>query len=133
MIAIDNLIVFIILHSIQCINYIVFITVNSTAAPRNTKKTITVRPIKDSSLHTFGQKFVREDWCFLDPEESPTSLVESFQQHCTNLVDEHFPLKTVKLSSYDVPFFTERLRLLRRQRQREYRRNGRSEKYLKLK
>ena len=48
-------------------------------------------------------------------------------------MDEHFPLKTVKLSSYDVPFFTERLRLLRRQRQREYRRNGRSEKYLKIK
>ena len=112
---------------------VLVLPINSSAPSQRTKKTITVRPIKDSALETFGQKFVLENWDFLDPDESPTSLVESFQLHCSCLVDEHFPLKTVKLSSYDTPFFTERLRLLRRQRQREYRRSGRSEKYLDIK
>ena len=64
---------------------------------------------------------------------SPTSLVEEFQEHCSNLVEKHFPLKTVRVSSYDLPYFDERLRKLRRQRQRIYQRSGKSEKYLKLK
>ena len=37
------------------------------------------------------------------------------------------------MSSHDLPYFTEKLRVLRRQRQREYRRHGRSEKYLRIK
>ena len=48
-------------------------------------------------------------------------------------MEQFFPLKTVKISSYDQPFFNDRLRLLRRQRQREYRKSGRSSKYLELK
>ena len=60
-------------------------------------------------------------------------LVQQFQDQWSSLVEEFFPLKTVQISSYDQPFFTERLRLLRRQRQREYRNAGRSEKYIKLK
>ena len=107
--------------------------VNSVAPPKSSKKTLIIRPIKDSSLRSFGEKIVLEDWIFLDPDSTPTSLVESFQKFCSLLIEEHFPLKTVNVSSHDLPYFTEQLRSLRRQRQREYRRHGRSEKYLGLK
>ena len=63
----------------------------------------------------------------------PKSLVSLFQQYCSDLVELHFPLKLAKISSYDSPYFNERLRTLRRQRQREYRKHGKSEKYLKIK
>ena len=69
----------------------------------------------------------------MDPNSSSSFLVEEFQLHCTSLVEHYFPMKTVQVSSFDQPFFTDRLRALRRQRQREYRRSGKSEKYLKIK
>ena len=112
---------------------VLVIPVNSSSSPKKTKKLITVRPIKESSLHLFGQALVQEDWSFLNPSLSSTTLVESFQEYCSTLTDLHFPLKTVKLTSYDKPFFTEKLRHLKRRRQREYRRSGKSEKYLEIK
>ena len=69
----------------------------------------------------------------MDPNSSSSILVEGFQKHCTSLVEHYFPVKTVQVSSFDQPFFNDRLRTLRRQRQREYRRSGRSEKYLRIK
>ena len=42
-------------------------------------------------------------------------------------------MKTVHVSSFDQPFFTDKIRLLRRQRQREYRRAGKSKKYTQIK
>ena len=98
-----------------------------------TKRALTIRPIKQSALDKFGQTIVQEGWLFLELNSSPTALVGEFQNHCSTLVEHFFPLKTVKISSFDKPFFNDRLRLLRRQRQREYRKSGRSIKYLKLK
>ena len=112
---------------------VLVLPVNSSAPAGKTKRSITVRPIKQSALDSFGKQIVLEDWSFMDPESSSTTLVECFQEHCTSLVEYHFPLKTVQISSYDQPFFTDRLRTLRRQRQREYRRSGRSEKYVEIK
>ena len=44
-----------------------------------------------------------------------------------------FPERTITIDSNDKPYFTERLRVLKRQRMREYNKNGKSEKYFKLK
>ena len=112
---------------------VLVLPVNQFSQKKTTQKTISVRPIKESALQSFGQQIVLDDWTFLNPGMSPTSLVEAFQEHCSNLVEKHFPLKTVNVSSHDLPYFNERLRKLRRQRQRIYRRSGKSEKYLKLK
>ena len=49
------------------------------------------------------------------------------------MIETIFPEKTVTVSNYDKPFITEELKLLRRQRQRAYRKGGRSAKYLELK
>ena len=112
---------------------VLVLPVSSNATVGKTKKSISVRPIKQSALDSFGQRIVLEDWGFMDPNSSSSFLVEEFQLHCTSLVEHYFPMKTVQVSSFDQPFFTDRLRALRRQRQREYRRSGKSEKYLKIK
>ena len=49
------------------------------------------------------------------------------------MVDDTFPKRKIRVSSDDKPYFTEKLRKLKRIRQREYQKHGRSGKYLKLK
>ena len=94
---------------------------------------VNVRPLPDSLICKFGNILVTEDWAFLSPEMSPTELVTNFQNHTSNVVTKIFPEKTVKISNYDKPYFTEELRAIRRQRQRLYRKSGRSQKYLEIK
>ena len=64
---------------------------------------------------------------------TPDDMVATFWQHLKKLVLEIFPEKAITVSDKDQPFFTEELRLLRRRRQREYQKRGRSDKYLELK
>jgi hypothetical protein len=112
---------------------VLVIPLNNFCSQEKTKRTITTRPIMESSIDSFGREIVLEDWSFLNPESGSTLLVQQFQDHCSSRVDEFFPLKTVQITSYDQPFFTDRLRLIRRQRQREYRKAGKSERYTRLK
>ena len=63
---------------------------------------------------------------------SSTEKVHSFEQYTSCMVDRIFPEKIVTVSNRDLPFMTEELKLLRRQRQRAYRKGGRNEKYLTL-
>ena len=112
---------------------VLVLPVNKLSKKNPTHKTISVRPIKESALVSFGQQIVLEDWQCLSSEMSVTNLVEKFQERCCSLVEKHFPLKTVRVSTFDLPFFDERLRALRRRRQRAYRRSGRSPEYLKIK
>ena len=64
---------------------------------------------------------------------SSTDMVKHFEQHMQNLIEENFPEKTVTISNWDKPYMTQELKLLRRQRQRAYRKGPRSEKYMQLK
>ena len=62
-----------------------------------------------------------------------TELVEKFQSFTQNLVNEIFPEKNVIISQNDQPWFTESLRTLKRKRQREYHKHGKSTKYFEIK
>ena len=107
--------------------------INNFSNKPGTKKSVSIRPIPQSSLDLFGKTFVNESFDFLLTGSYPTSLVELFQEHCSKLVEIFFPIKTATISSFDQPFFTEKLRALRRERQQEYWRPGKSEKYKLLK
>ena len=84
--------------------------INNFSTKPGTKKSVSIRPIPQSSLDLFGQTFVHESFDFLLTGSSPTSLVELFQEHCSKLVEKFFPIKTATISSFDQPFFTEKLR-----------------------
>ena len=99
---------------------------------KSVARKVKVRPLPDSLICKFGSVLVNEDWSFLSKEMTSTELVESFQNFTGNVIENIFPEKTVTISDRDKPYMTEDLKLLRRQRIRAYRKNGRSEKYLAL-
>ena len=70
---------------------------------------------------------------FVISQNSSTDSVQQFQDTLKSMVDDTFPKREIKICSDDKPYFTEKLRKLKRIRQREYHKHGRSDKYLELK
>ena len=59
-------------------------------------------------------------------------MTKQFENVMSELTSQFFPQKTIIISAYDKPYFTEELRKMKRQRQRYYRRYGKNEKYCQL-
>ena len=98
------------------------------------REKIQVQPYPESGLVKFGLALMKENWEVIEDSMSSSSMVNIFEQHAKIMVDQHFPRKVVSVGEGDLPYFTEDLRKLKRQRQRVYRKCGRrSEKYVKLK
>ena len=96
--------------------------------PRKVK----VRPLPESLVCKFGSQLVLENWSFLTNVMTSTEMVSVFEQHTKQLIEKTFPERLVTISERDLPFITEELKLLRRQRIRSYRKGSRSFKYLEL-
>ena len=60
-------------------------------------------------------------------------MVDTFQNVVNSLLCEIFPEKAIIISPEDRPWFNEQLRLLKRQRMRQYQRHGKNDKYVELK
>ena len=56
---------------------------------------------------------------------SSTQMVDSLETMSKDMVDAHFPEKSVTIGQTDLPYFTEQLRTLKRNRLRAYTRFGR--------
>ena len=90
-----------------------------------------IRPLPESLLGIFEARLAAENFEYL--RELPVQeMVDTFQNVTTKLLAETFPTKKILVSSEDRPWFNENLRKLKRLRQREYNRHGRSPKYLKI-
>ena len=112
---------------------VLVLPLNNNPTNSNKKKSITVRPIKESDLDRFGQTIVQESWAFLKQSSNPTDLVEDFQNFSSSLFEQFFPMQINTVSSYDQRFVNDRLILLRCQRQRINRKSGISAKYIEVK
>ena len=99
---------------------------------RNAVKKI-IRPIPESLLPGLGDKLRETNFSSIYQNLNPTQMVQKYQEMLQKIVEETFPLKSIKISDYDQPWFTEELRALKRTRMREYTRHGKSEKYIELK
>ena len=106
---------------------------HETLNRKSQARTVKVRPMPESLIKKFGSILVKEDWSYLTPEMSSTGLVEAFESHTANLVQQTFPEKTCTVSDRDLPYITEELKILRRQRMRIYSKEGRSTRYLAMK
>ena len=102
-----------------------------TIAPE--KETRIIQPMPDSLMSKFDQIIQKEDWSNIKDTMTTTEMVDQYEKKSTELTNKTFPFKTVLVKSDDKPHFTEELRLIKRQRQRIYQREGKSEKYLKKK
>ena len=59
-------------------------------------------------------------------------MIETFQNTLNVVLCETFPEKTIIISSEDKPWYNEQLRILKRQRMREYERHGKTDKYQQI-
>ena len=115
-------------------NGVLAIPVNNQVLNRSTSKEIRfVRPLSESSINQFRQSVSSINWPFMIEGMSSSAMVDSYQKITSDLTEIHFPLKRITITPYDKPWVTEELKLLRRRRQRLYRKEGRSSSYLKVK
>ena len=96
------------------------------------KKTKYIRPMPDSSINYFKEKLDNVDFKFLFKDMNTDSMTQSFEKITSDLLCQTFPEKRIVIYHEDKPWFTEELRVLKRQRLREYTKHGKSKKYLEL-
>ena len=97
------------------------------------RREVHVQPFPESGLAQFGLTLLSEDWGGLEGAVDSADMVDRFETRSALIVSRQFPTKTVLVSTQDLPYFTEELRLLKRRRQRAYKKGKRSENYLKCK
>ena len=105
----------------------------SSVPPLRQKRTISFRPKPDSKIREFGSAISEMSWDFLSPSLTSSQLTEAFQSKISEIIDQYFPEKNITLSENDQPWITNDLKKLKRLRQREYCRHGKSKKYFDLK
>ena len=96
-----------------------------------TKVTKVIRPLPESLFHIFDEKLAAIDFSELLVMEID-QMIEKFQNTVNGIVCAIFPEITIIISSEDKPWYNEELRILKRQRMREYERHGKSDKYLQI-
>ena len=101
--------------------------------PQRTYRVVTYRPLPQSSIARFGEWIVNESWDTVRDDLSPSEQAQAFENIILEKLNQYCPKKEVKLSSQDKPFITAELKKLDRQRNREYLRRGKTEKYMNLK
>ena len=101
--------------------------------PERTYRLVKYRPLPQSNINKFGEWIVHESWNSVTDDLSPSEQAQAFEDKILEKLNQYCPQKEVKLSSHDKPFFTAELKKLDRQRNREYLKRGKSEKYMKLK
>ena len=99
------------------------------------RERIRVRPFPESGIINFGLRLIEEDWGAMEEEDmSSSDMVDSFVSLNNNMVDSVFPEKEIQVGPGDLPYFSEELRHLKRQRLRAYNNHGgKSPQYLRLK
>ena len=81
----------------------------------------------------FVEELIDVDWSYLLELGNASSKVEHLHSVINGLMDKFFPLKEYSIRSTDHPWITDHYRKEVRKRRLEWRRNGRSEKYHRLK
>ena len=107
------------------------ITTINNKCGRQTRK-IKFRPFPESGMIKMKEWFIDQTWQEVYRAESAHDKAEIFQTMLINKLDEIFPVKTRKLQSDDQPWISHKLKKLDRKRKRIYRKERRSEKWMKI-
>ena len=100
--------------------------------PRRTFRTVKFRPLPASSISKFGEWIVSEKWENISRNCSPSEQAQEFQSILQDKLDLFLPVKTFKISSQDKPWITKELKIIHRQKSREWVKRGKSAKYIEL-
>ena len=96
-----------------------------------TKTIKMIRPLPESLISSFQSKLAAHNFSAIF-EMEVDQMVGTFQNTLNDLLTSTFPEKKIIVSPQDQPWFNEQLRILKRQRMREYERHGKSDKYLQM-
>jgi hypothetical protein len=97
---------------------------NLAPESRTHREKVQVRPFPESRIVDFGFRLMAEDWTILEDSSSPSEMVDVFVSTNNAMVDAGFPFKEIQVGQKDLPYFTEELRQLKRQRLRAYTAHG---------
>ena len=93
------------------------------------KLKITFRPFTPNSFSKMKDWIEIQDWSIILIEESAHKKMELLQNLLFKKYEEFFPLKTKVVTSEDQPFFSQKLKMMRRRKVREYIKNRKSKKW----
>jgi hypothetical protein len=93
----------------------------------------TYRPLPESGIRLFMQWIHSEQWDTVPTTGSPTEQVGAYEKAVRDKVEAIFPEKKVKTTNKDKDFITAELKSLDRKKKKEWKKNGKSTKYLNLK
>ena len=91
-----------------------------------------VQPIPESKIVALGQWITTEEFTDVREASHPTEKVAALGKIMSDKINDICPKKTIKVYSRDQEWMTEPLRKLRRSKCREYRRHGRSDRFVLL-
>ena len=100
--------------------------------PPRQYRTVQYRPLTDSGVEQYGRWLADQTWGSIYAEMDCHRKAELFQDTLMKKFYEIFPLKSMKVSQDDQPWFSKSLKLLDRQRKREFSKNYKSKKWQEL-
>ena len=88
-----------------------------------------MRPLKQSGIDLFGHWIKQQTWSEILNAETVDEKAETLQDMLLKKCDKYLPVKTRKISTDDQPFCTQKMKYLKRMKNREFRKDRRSEKW----
>ena len=99
---------------------------------KNVYKNKVSQPLPDSGIQEFGQWILNEDWASVPDDSSPTEQVERLEELTNSKMNKIFSKVSYRVTQQDKAWISFELKKLDRLKKREYRRHGKSAKYLEL-
>ena len=93
---------------------------------------VKIQPVPKSGMQQLQTWFEAQLWSNILSEESIDKKTELLQAEVLGAINRYLPEKIIKIASDDSPWFTQPLKKLSRKKRREYNKNRRSEKYIRL-
>ena len=92
-------------------------------------RTIEFRPLPESGISNYGYWLSQQNWSDFYKTENVNEKAVYLHQTLLNKFHEIFPLKQIKMSNDDKPWFTDKLKKLDRLRKREFFKRKKSPKW----
>ena len=105
---------------------------NVNQVKNRSKKKIRFRPATSASMGLFEHQLNSHDFSYVDSDESVNVLMQKFQDDIIEMYNHYLPVKTKFVSDDDLPYFSDKLKVMRRKVRREYHKHRVSQKYLSL-
>ena len=97
-----------------------------------TYRKVLIRPVTQSGMSGLREWFENQDWSRNIAEADVDAKADMLLHQIRGAVNKYLPEKVLKIASDDEPWFTQPLKKLDRKRRREFGKNRKSQKYLKL-